>query len=101
MKTGKIILGDIICQISFEKNPSIYLEEKTNEDGSKSLTGYQKWNPFKINFTSKYGYDLVSGKYDSIFVVPSNETNVWKLFNCVVNLEKNEIAFESGVLYQE
>jgi hypothetical protein len=101
MKTGKLIINDIICQISFEENPSIYLEEKINEDGSKSLTGYQKWNPFKISFISKYGYELMDGKYESIFVVPSNETNVWKLFNCVIDLEKNEIEFQSGVLYQE
>jgi len=101
MKTGKLIINDIICQISFEENPSIYLEEKTNEDDSKSLTGYQRWNPFKINFISKYGYELMIGNYDSIFVIPSNETNAWKLFNCVINLETNEIEFQTCVLYKE
>lgn len=100
MKTGKMILDDKICQISFE-GPPIYLEEKNNEDGSKSLTGYQKRNPFKINFISKYGYDLISGKYDSIFIVPNNETYVWKLFNCVVDLETSEITFDTCVIYQE
>jgi hypothetical protein len=101
MKQGKLIINDIICQISFEENPSIYLGEKTNEDGSKSLTGFQKWNPFKFSLISKYGYELISGEYDSIFVVPTNETNVWKLFNCVIDLEKNEIEFQNCVLYQE
>ena len=101
MKTGKLIINDIICQISFEENPSIYLEEKTNEDGSKSLTGYQKWNPFKFSFIPKYGYELMGGKHDSIFVIPSNVTNVLKLFNCVIDLEKNEIGFQTCVLYQE
>lgn len=47
MKIGKLIVNDIICQINFEQNPSLYIEEKINEDGSKSLTGYQKWNPLK------------------------------------------------------
>jgi hypothetical protein len=100
MKQGKLIINDIIYQISFEENPSIYLEEKTNEDGSKSLTDYQKWNPFKISFISKYGHELMSGKYDSIFVDSSNETNVWELFNCVIDLEKNEIEFQGCVSYQ-
>lgn len=101
MKTGKLILNDIICQINFDENPSITLEEKINEDGTKQLTGYKKWNPFKINIISKYDYDLISGKYNSIFVTPSNETSVWKLFNCVVDLEISEITFESCILYQE
>ena len=100
MIKGKLIVNDIICQISFEEKPSMYLEEKTNEEGRKYLTGYQKWNPFKIDIVSKFGYDLIT-EYDYIFVVPDKDSVVWKLIKCSLNVDLNEINFESCILYQE
>lgn len=98
MQKGNLIVNDIICQISFEENPSIYLEEKTNEDNTKYLTGFQKWRPFKINILYNFGYDLIT-KYDYMFVV--SDKVVWKLIKCSLNTDLNEINFESCVLYQE
>jgi hypothetical protein len=100
MKKGKLIANNIICKINFEQNPSIYLEEKINEDGSKQLTDYQKWNPLKINMVSKFDYDLMV-KYDYIFIIPDIDPVVWKLSKCLLNKDFSEIVFESCTLYQE
>jgi len=100
MKKGKLIVNGIICQIIFEQNPSLYLEEKTNEDGLKSLTGYQKWKPFKINIVSTFEYDLTN-EYEYIFIIPDNDSVVWKLIKCSLNTDLNEINFGSCILYQD
>lgn len=100
MKKGKLITNDIICQINFEQNPSLYLEEKLNEDGSKSLTGYQKWNPFKFNIISKFGYDL-STECEYIFIIPDKDSVVLKLTKCLLNSDLDEIDFKYCILYQE
>lgn len=99
MKKGKIIFGDEICLINFSENPTLTVEEKRNEDGTKSLTGYQKWNPLKISFINKYSYELAQGKYDYIFISPNGSDDIFKLIDCVLNLENNEIQFHSCILY--
>ena len=43
MKTGNLIVEKKLVHISFENFPNITLGVNTNEDGSKSLNGEQKW----------------------------------------------------------
>jgi hypothetical protein len=95
MKKGKLIILDNVYEINFNQNPTLYLEEKIDEKGLKFLTGYQKWNPFKVEITSNNKKDLETDFfYKNIFVIPNNESEIWKLQNCSLNNELNEINFE-------
>lgn len=93
MKKGKLILGSCIFTINFNENPTIVIEE-INVDETKQLTSRSKWNPFKFNIV---GDNKFEGKYefvDSVFIIPDNETYIWKLHKCKINLDLNEITFE-------
>ncbi len=101
MKKGKLILEDSICCIEFEQNPSVKCEEKTNKDGTKQLTGYQKWDPLKIEIINNWGYKLMSRKYNTAYLVLNNEANTFKLIDCFLDLEIGEISFKMCYLYQD
>lgn len=94
VEKGKLILGSFIFRINFNENPTLVIEEKMNNDGTKQFTGKSKWNPFKFVVV---GENNIEGNYelfDSAFVIPNNNTNIWKLHKCQINLDFNEITFE-------
>lgn len=94
MKTGKIIVDKKTLHISFENFPSISLGINTNEDGTKSLSGKQKWNPLKIDLLHKYGNIIYDGKYDVIYLCEHNSTKTYQLTDCIINLDKKELVFD-------
>ena len=94
VKIGKLILGSFIFSINFNENPTLVIEEKINDDGTKQFTGKSKWNPFKFIIV---GENNIEGKYelfDSAFIIPNNDTYIWKLHKCQINLDFNKIIFE-------
>jgi hypothetical protein len=94
VKNGKLILGSFIFRINFNENPTLVIEEKINDNGTKQFTGKSKWNPFKFIVV---GENNIEGKYelfDSAFIIPNDNTNIWKLHKCQINLNFNEINFE-------
>lgn len=102
MKKGKLIVNNIILSIEFEKNPSITLDEKINEDGSKELNGTPKWNPFKFNILNDYGFGcfLSRSNCNIIFLILDNENNVFELCESYIDFKKQEIIFKNATLYQ-
>jgi len=98
LKKGKLILGDIIVSIDFNENPTLVIKEKINDNGTKQFTGESEWKPFKFIITNS---NKIDGKYelfDSAFIIPNNNnTHVWKLHKCKINLDFNEITFEKCV----
>ena len=94
LKKGKLIFGDIILPINFDENPTLVIKENINNDGTKQFTGESEWKPFKFIITNT---DKIDGKYelfDSIFIIPNNNSHVWKLRKTKINLDFNEITFE-------
>ena len=81
---GKLIANDVVCQISFEERPLAYLHVKTHEnndgDNIRTLTGSEKWYPFKFNIMSTLGGDLMT-EYEHILIIPDNDSVMWKLTN--------------------
>jgi len=100
MKTGKLIVDKKLLHISFENFPSINLGVKTNEDGSKSLNGEQKWNPLKIDLTHKYGNIISDGKYDVIYLCEHNTTKTYQLTDCMINSDNKELIFNGCRLFE-
>ena len=99
LKTGKLILGSFIFPINFNENPTLLIEEKINDDWTKQFTGKSKWNPFKFNIVGENKIDGKYELYDSAFIIQNNNSNMFKMLKCQINLGINEIIFDSCEYY--
>jgi len=100
-KKGKLILGSFIFPINLKETPSLVIEEKTDVDGTKQLTGKSKWNTFKFSIVGENNTEVKYGLFDSAFIIYNNNTHVWKLSKCKINLDFNEIIFDNCEYYNE
>lgn len=100
MKKGKIILDKNLSKINFNDYPTLTVEVKTNEDGSKVFNGKMKWIPLKIELIQKEENQIENGNYDCIFLTEDDSPRTYKLSNCKVNFENSELEFEECKLFE-
>jgi hypothetical protein len=101
MKTGELILGEKIINITFEKLPTINLGFDINADGTKQFNGQQKWDTLKINLYNKYTDEIINGYYDVIYLSEDYSSNYFKFTNCEFLSNMKELKFKNCQLISE
>lgn len=97
LKTQKMIIDDAVYDIKINQNPTIILNEKINDDGSKELCGNQKWLPLKFEFIGNYDKSI-NKRCDEIII---SGNDIFRLKKCYIDFENNEIIFERSILLKQ